>query len=347
MIGKRKRGPIYYGVGAKGTMEAIKTLNRLGRTMYPGKRLRGKKKQGFSGIGVTYENDRTRVYRRKRMPLKYKKKWKRMIKIDNAIDLKKSGSRTFVFNKPDEAINSTSGKQGTFSLALYGGQGNESHWSDLHYVGYDESVDDDPTAAKGVTLHPTTKVYFQSAVLDVTIRNTSFKNTDADVPVVPLEVDIYEMTSSKFWMERDGATTLKAFTTLKDIFEEAKGERQGIDNRNVAEFNDRGMTPFDCTHAISQYGLKILKKTKYRIGPSNTITYQMRDPKNRVTTINSLKEMAGGNKPGWTKMLFIVFKATPGFPLESYTEQIKLGITRKYMYKIANATEKRVSHVTR
>ncbi len=352
MIGKRKRyGPMYYGVGAKGTMNAIKSINRIGRAMYQGKRFRTKlKKPGYSGVGVTFENDRQGVYRRKRMPTKYKRRWKRLIRLDNAIDLKKSGSRTFVFNKTATSSNNNSARHGETSVPLYSAQSDFSEWSDLHYIGINEQDGTDPTAAEGLTLHPTTKLYFQSAVLDLTIRNTSHNNDVPTVPSVPLEVDIYEITSSKKWMERDAASLVK-YNSLSSIFQEGQGDRLGINNLNAADYRDRGMTPFDCTAAVAQYGLRILKKTKYRIGPGNTITYQMRDPKNRVTTLNTLKDMVGGNKPGWTKTLYVVFKATPGFTIGSgegqETEQIKIGMTRKYMYKIANATEKRVSHVSR
>ena len=71
---------------------------------------------------------------------------------------------------------------------------------------------------------------------------------------------------------------------------------------------------------------------------NDTFTYQVRDPKRRVITEEKMREAVGGNLPRWTRHLLIIFKLVPGLTVGStdgtYKEQLYMGITRKYFYKI-------------
>jgi hypothetical protein len=290
------------------------------------------------------------------MPRRKRKKWRRLLRLNDAIDLKKCGSRTYVFNKATFNENTNPLNHGVIDIPLYSAHdAGESYRNDLHYIGENEN-ELIPTAAHGVTVHPSTKVFFRSAVLDLTIRNSSTRITSVSPEVGTLEgtleVDIYLLTSSKKWCEFDEATqALKEYGSIGQIFDEAETDISGINNQGAADYRKRGMTPWDSTYALARYGVKVLKKTKYRISAGNTITYQMRDPKNRVLSYQQLSEAAGGNKPGWTKWVYIVYKLVPGLTVgtavDEYRTRLDVGITRKYMYKIENGTEKRVSHYVR
>jgi len=357
------QSPSFYLAGgsaaSKAGRYATRKLFKMGARRFRGvKRKRLNSKNMTTGRGVTFEHDKAFIYRRKRMPYKKRRRWKRLIKLDRAIDLKKCGSRTYVFNTLVQSTNSNDANQGHFNACLYGAHDPaRSYINDLHYIGENDR-ENDPNAAQGVTIQPSTKIFFRSAVLDVTIRNSSKRVTVVGSPNTyqedgTLEVDIYEITSSKKWVEFDESTgSLAEYGQLMDVFDEAETDIKGINNANAADYRKRGMTPWESTYALSRYGIKILKKTKYRISAGNTITYQMRDPKNRVMSYQGLNELAGGNKPGWTKWVYIVYKLVPGLPVGDtsvgdYFTGIDVGITRKYMYKVQNGTDKRVSHVSR
>lgn len=281
------------------------------------------------------------------MPYRKKKKWMRAVKLDRAIDVKKLGSRIYVFNKTFSETNVNSSNHGVAHLMLYSGDSTQSELSDLKYIGANEN-ELAPTPNLGVTVNESTKLFFQSAVLDVMIRNTSDFGDEQLNPQAVLEVDIYEVISSKKWVVNDDGTTLTAYQDMMGLFDASESEIRAINGTDALDYRKRGVTPWDSTYALGRYGMKILKKTKYRIGSGNTITYQMRDPKNRVASYQKLKEIAGCNVPGWSKHLWIVFKHVPGVTTGIVNrERIHLGVTRKYMYKVEGGNDKRASHVAR
>ncbi len=338
-----RSAPVRVGFGHLGRMAASGRTSRLRRSAF-----------GRSGQGVTFEHDRQRVYKRKRMPFRKKRRWIKLIKRNDAIDLKKCGAQTYVFNTSISNTNTNAANHGFVNLSLYGGHDTVSSVNnDLHFIGENEQ-ELDPTAAAGVTVSDSTKLFFQSAVLDLTIRNSTVENNSVSGPISAgvLEVDVYEVTSKRRWSEFDKASaSLAEYNDMGAVFDEAETSTLGINGAGGADYRKRGMTPWDQTYALSRYGIKIHKKTKYRISAGNTITYQTRDPKNRSISYLALNEIAGGNKPGWTKWVLIYYKLvpglTPGAADGQYTTKLDIGVTRKYMYKIQNRTEKRTSHYVR
>lgn len=321
--------------------------------------LRRNKKNVRSGQGVTFEHDKAFVYRKKRMPKRKKRKWRRMIRTNTALDVKKCGSRTQVFNFQEDDSYIDSSKHGVFHTGLYTGQSIlKSYLGDLQYIGSAENQGN-PTELEGPTVYATTKFFFQTGVLDLTLRNDSYvvpgpNEVETPATACTLEVDVYEIISSKKWVENDnngGVYTLKQFPNIQQLFAECQQDVPGIDNANALAYDDRGVTPWEQTGALGRYGMKILKKTKYRISYGNTITYQVRDPKNRVTSRQTLLELTGCNMPGWTRHVLFYYKAVPGInvgPVASQTTpRIRIGISRKYMYKIENCSDKRASHSSR
>lgn len=343
-------------------------MTRRGRTIFPrrivaaGNRFRTggsrtqtrSRRRMQSGRGVTFEHDRQRVYRRKRMPYRKKRRWIKAIKRNDALDLKKCGAQTYVFNTSVTDSNNNPANHGFMNFALYGAHDTATSINnDLHYIGENDN-ELDSTANLGVHIDQSTRLYFQSGVLDLTIRNSTFRNDSVGGNVLEgtLEVDIYEITSRKKWTEFDKtAQSLIELNDVAAIFDEAETDMKGIRGANGADYRLRGMTPWDATYAISRYGIKIHKKTKYRISAGNTITYQTRDPKNRSISYLALNEAAGGNLPGWTKWMLVYYKLipglTPGTADGTYVTKLDVGVTRKYMYKVPNRTEKRTSHVAR
>lgn len=296
-----------------------------------------------NGRGVTFEHDRQFIYRKKRMPRRAKRRWKMFKRKVNAVAEKGLGSRTVVFNKRYAVTNAVVDTQLVANYALYPNNSTSAWLDDLNQISALENQGDQ-TAAAGETIDGTTKYFFQSGVLDLTIRNTSHlsedvTNFDTDCT---LEVDVYEMTVKQNLNDAPNGQYQDLITAF------AVGQ---VSTKNIGgagtdvQIVRRGVTPWDITTALSRQGIRINKKTKLFIRNGQTATYQMRDPKRHVTTQASIASREGCNRRGWTKWIFIIAKAIPGVdvgPLNGQTTmKIDVGVTRKYLYKIEGMNEDR------
>lgn len=296
----------------------------------------------FSGQGVTNQHDVSNIYRKGRINKRRRKKWKSFVSRVHAVSEKELGSRTVVFNNLVTISNNTSGQTTNLTTCLYSLRSNQNWLDDLNTIAALENAGD-PTAAAGVTVDPTTKFMFQSGVLDLTVRNSSFQN-DATSVGAKMEVDIYEMMMSKDAI--DGTT---AFVHASQLFDEADLETKGIGGGAGISIDSRGATPWDLTHALSRFGIKILSKKKYFVEAGGTFTYQARDPRRHVSTQIDMDDREGFNKKKWTKICYIVGKLVPGFTVGSlageFTEQLTVGCTRKYLYKLEGASAARDRYI--
>lgn len=304
-----------------------------------------KRQRKTSGLGVTFEHDRQPIYLRKKMPYKKKKQWVQFNKKVNAVAEKELGTRTVVFNTQFFESNSVSDNHGVTNLQLYSLKSNASFRNDLNTIAGLENQGD-PTAADGETIDLTTKCIFQSGVLDMTIRNTSIFSVDGELNTAcTLETDVYEVLVGK--TGRDNVNG--SYVNLESFFNVGSNDTKNIGGNTITGtgvvIQKRGVTPFDIPAALSRHKIKIIRKTKYFIRNGQQITYQYRDPKRHVCTYGAMREQEGCNKPGMTKHILIIFKAIPGIsvgllPGET-TEQLSIGVTRKYMYKIEGMNKSR------
>lgn len=295
--------------------------------------------------GITYQHDTRTVYRRKRMPRRKRRMWKRFTKKVQWIDEKNLGTRTVLFNVTRTITESTSGRQGLLGLCLYGWESTdavETWGNDLKYMANLENrAAGNPT--NGDTVYSNSKMFFHSGVLDVTLRNSSAKDGALD-PAATLEVDIYTM-SSPVEFEIDGVN----YYTLANALNQTM---TGIYDNNVpvlgtaAQLINRGVSPFEITKGLSSFRFKVLKKTKYYLGSGQTLTFQVRDPRRHQFYRDKVDGLQNGpNMPGITKWYLVIFKAVPGITVGAaagQTQQIlDAGVTRKYMYKTEGLMEDR------
>nr|UOF82187.1 putative capsid protein [Cressdnaviricota sp.] len=308
--------------------------------------MRKTKSVGRSGGGITAQHDRQFVYGRKRMPYRKRRIWGRFVKKCGAVALKQCGIRSVVFNKATSFTNTTSQNHGVGWCALYSQTSTSTELNDLNYIGNLENFAANPTSAAGETVQLGTKVYFRSAILDVTIRNTSFTSITLTEDV-PLEVDLYQIIVGRIGRDSVNGN----FTTIKAFYDIAQADTQII--KGTAGFDvdidKRGCTPFDLTKALSMFGIKIWKKTKYYLASNQTMTFQVRDPKRHVFFRDKVDGLNNGcNMPGITRFFYIVFKAVPGITIDASntTESIWMGVTRKYMYKVEGLNEDRSIKIT-
>jgi len=211
----------------------------------------------------------------------------------------------------------------------------------MNYLANQENAVD-PTASRGETTDLTTKFMFQSAVLDVTVRNTSYFVGSENSPTVPIEMDVYEINVGV-----NVDNTANDINVPENMFEKAQNDTKTIDGDLTTSLTirQRGVTLWDLPTALARYKMKILKKTKYFLSPGQTMTYQYRDPGRHVMVKQRMLETSGYSRPSTTKTLLFVYKSVPGFQVGSLTndatEQVDIGVTRKYLYKLEGMNDTR------
>lgn len=309
-------------------------------------------KRSTNSTGVLGGNDADAklVYRKKRMPRRRRKRWSSFIKKVNAVGERTLGTRTVLFNHQVTLVQNVATEQGCCTFALYGFSSTRSWFNDLGTIGTLENTGD-PTAAAGETIDQSSKVMFQSGILDLTIRNTSFFVSAVGPPVVTssdaagqLELDLYEL-----YMRQDSKTNTVNGQHMSEVLNNFDVKETGGLGTGV-QIQDRGASPWEVPNSLSRYGIKIIKKTKYFIPNGQTITYQSRDPRRHVCKYGDLVENDGFNRPGWTRIIYVIFKLTPGLAigtgLNEYQARISVGVTRKYMYKVEGMNEDRERLIT-
>lgn len=308
-------------------------------------RTRRRTRRATSAIGVTTQHDERRIYQKKRMPRSKRRRWLRFKNKVLAVGEKELGSRTIVYNTSNEFSNSTATSHGFACLGLYTGQGDASWTSDLStLVDYENTGN--PTAAAGDTVQLTSKFIFKSAIADFTFRNTSTVRSTGPVYALSgsakLEVDVYELL-----IKRSSSDNVVTYQSVSNMFDTRGSDDTLTIGGGIPDLRHyrRGVSPWDLPHALSYFGIKILRKTKYMVPNGDTFTYQVRDPKRRVATRQRLDRIGGVNVPGWTRHLYVIFKLVPGLTVAdsdgNYQERLTVGMTRKYFYKIEGIKEDR------
>lgn len=291
--------------------------------------------------------DRRNVYRKKNMPYRKKRRWKSFLRKVNAVSEKELGTRTVLFNDSIAQQWSTAAQQGCVTLALYSiTNATLGYLNDLNNIGSYENTAN-PTAAAGITVEQSTKYLFQSAVMDLTIRNTSKRVVNESPtyeldPNCSLELDVYEMS-----FKEDSNNSTQSFTSMSAVLNAYDTQQIGGTGSGIS-IEDRGATPFELPVALGRMKVKVWRKTKYFIPAGQTITHQMRDPKRHVIRQGDLQTTAGNdgwNRPGLTKILFLIYKPVPGLTVGTAVgntqPSITVGSSRKYMYKVEGANEDR------
>lgn len=171
-------------------------------------------------------------------------------------------------------------------------------------------------------LHATGYLHFESAVLDVTVRNNAAETA---------EVDMYEV-----WCYSDNPHQVQApsqanVETLHQAIQDAALNQTTMSNQLTLE--DRGATPFSIPAAFSQYRMEIKSKRKYLIGSGQVFTYQMRDPRNHTIQRAKFQEKKLWSMKGLTKFILIIGKAATNRNQGTGVVNLDIGHTRSYVWK--------------
>lgn len=257
-------------------------------------------------------------YVKRNKPKYLKKKWKKFVKKVRAATNSDLDFKTVVFNTQMTQTNIAT-DQGYMCLSLYGNNGYQDGtntvcvgYKDLWRIKQNESQNY-PLNNPPSTVVKMGKLHFDTAVIDVTLRNLSASGT--------AEVDIYEV-----WSKRD----INANTDLLTAFNAAPSQpiNELTPNATVSSINQRGMTLFDKGPGISATGIKITSKRKLILPAGQHCFLQKRLTKNQIIQIERL-ETVGCAVGGLTFHYVIVWKSAVGIQ-EGCT--LGVGVTRKYSY---------------
>lgn len=281
-----------------------------------------------SGNGVTSQYDTKWIYRKKSMPKRKKKVWRRFVKKVRAALMKDVGTKTVVFNHGMREDFNTTGQQ-VFLASLYGADGNAPSSFQVGSEDIGAIFRNDNELSNN-----TAKAVFMSGCLDITMVNMSTKTTEEERNL-GLEVDVYDLA---YWRRVDAPNPRVPFTAAAIATQPINPLALGI------EIFSRGATPWDLPDALSQ-GIKILSKKKFFLGKGETATYQLRNPKNYSFNRSSITDSDQNFCiPNVTRTLMIVVKGLPW--ADGYVNKsLQIGTTRKYMYKVIQDNIDKDNHI--
>lgn len=295
---------------------------------------------------MTTQHDARTVYKRKRMPSRKRNSWKRFRSKVLAVSEKDMGTQTVVINQGVSASNVAPGAQLLWTCALYPATSADSLFNDMNRIGQLNNTAV-TTPGTGLAISNSTKILFQSGILDITFRNAStFNNGTSTGPDsrARMEVDIYEISA------RLGDEAGVIYDNLLSLFAQNPIRTDSIGGGGVElSLVNRGVAPFDLTYALSRFKIKIWRKTKYQVSNGDQFTYQVRDPRRHVMLQRDLTSTEGWVlKP--TRTILVVARVSPGLPIgagpNTFQEVLDVGVTRKYSYKVENWSEDRTSYLT-
>lgn len=309
------RNAIRFGTGL---YNAYRFQNRMRNS-----RTRTQNRSGTqSGQGVTTHYDRRQVYRYRKMPRFKKRRFKRYARTFRANLLSNTGNRTRVIN---QLVSDTTdpGLQGSLVAHLYGLKGTnttyETGCNDLYGIEVgDTGISDNA------------KLFFESAVLDCTITNTSTDSSNNSY-VGPLEVDVYEIYHY---------ATSKDANIVSQLQDGYSFTPAIPGSTKITSIGERGVSLFEGFPGLIKTKARIQRKTKYFLPAGQCITYQIRDPKNRmITGVEMNNDAYGYAYPKFTKSVYVIFKTVAGFSTGSVNVRCAMGVTRRYTYKFLENKE--------
>lgn len=277
---------------------------------YIGNRLVGTKSTTSGGKGITTQYDSALIYKKKRMPRKMRRKFRRAAKRFTYNLQKQIATQTAVFNATSGGGVWTGAGQIWNFVSLYGWNGSADPAITPAFIGANDVfriMNNDSELNQAAT-----KVMFTNGVLDLTFRN---------IGETGLEVDMYTLRATG---RRSHLANPEAEISAAESNTPTIGAGGALTRVN------RGATPFDFPMFI-KYGYTIMRKQKFFVPSGQTFTNQIRDPKQYTFFSQDLDGTCC--RGGITKTVLFVVKQVPGFAA-NLSNSFVIGVTRGYKYKI-------------
>lgn len=201
---------------------------------------------------ATFQNDNQNRYTRKRMPRRKRKAWKKFTKKVRHVELQAQPLQVYTYESTQNLTSAAN--QGQVFSRICGG---------TTLTGNDEiyQIFQGAYNVANVAACAPYKIYIKSICMDIQMTNTGS---------YPIIVDVYTIQCrSKF------ASAVDVGAHLVNSWNELQSPAGG----GSVTTSKTALTPFDAPNFCSYW--KILKKKEYIIGSNNTVTLQLRNPKNR------------------------------------------------------------------
>lgn len=274
-------------------------------------------KTGTHGSGVSLQRDRQVQYvsKHKRGWKKRARRIKRFTSRVRSVIQKGQGQLTTIL---DDFYNSSTVVANTqlFQFVLLGGyNGNAAGENDVNLI-----LD----SAKS-TNTDATRLMLNTKVLDLQITTTEATESSCELDVYEF-VCVKDVPNSSVYSAVPVDLSMSTFYARGFLAQPTVGASGTVLNGNVV-----GVTPFDnkffCKH------FKIIKKTKYLLGLNQYITYQIRDPKNKMITGYQRRDLIA--RKGVTRGVLLIAKGLNAGG-EIPTTDISVYANRHYLYSVVS-----------
>jgi len=276
-----------------------------------------------TGNGVTDHVDRSTVYKRRRMPYKKRRNWRRFSRKVVAVHEKQLVNRSLIVSTRE--VNSGPagpGFQGVTTI-LHGGL-HGSAYPTSPYLELPDLVhrawanDTDLGADRNRTM------IIKSCVTDITMLNETASTLEVDVYEGPL----HKGGNADFWF-RD------ILHAIADVPQ--SGSYPSID------IVSRGATPFNIPQIMSYTGWKIDSKKKYYLEPLKACTYQIRTSKDIRINSDAVASGTGSHfeyvLKGLTRACLVIYKIV-GPVAGDETASLHFSISRHLTYTFEGCNER-------
>jgi len=286
--------------------------------------------------GVTTQHDQRTIYRAKKMPYRKKKKWVAFTKKVKAVEISDRAKSTLLINGSNSIIIPATSQAWTESH-IYSFKGTEPGTLDMKYLLEDTNLYKRPlktgviSAGGGEeTINPS-DIAFEDTRKTILMSSATLDNTYTNSGSVGIEMDLYTIV-----YPRQSTGTCGSFlSSLDQNNSYVPVINTVVSSSTVAASpitkTSRGATLFDLPYGMSRTGAKIVKKEKFFIAPGNSITKNLRDPKNHKYRMDNL-DLVYQNK-NLTQTLVACYKVVTSQLLTDGSMTLKSTRSYKYTYE--------------
>ena len=293
---------------------------------------------------LTYDNDFKTDYRHRRMPRRRRRRWVKFVRKVNAVTLRnQQGLRKVIFRTllTYSPLADLTSYGGSLLYSADGdplqGQADVGNLFRNHLTAAVFNSENDLTA-----VGPAERMlHFESAQLEVTMRNVG---TDTAI------VEVYRVVCRKMHAQTNasvnntiGGVYALGFIKQGQIFDIESGQVVGTNPETPTEI---GTTPFQSRRFCETY--KIYSRKKFQIAAGNTVSFILKDPRNRVINAQNVRSQLcmPRNTHGYFYQIYGAPGVITGTAHQAVPASVVVSETRKYQYRTPINSETRTGDVS-